>query len=160
MQFVYKAEGIEPRRWEFQPYKLMSPEAELIERRTGMAFSDWARVVTEGSMIALRALLFVLLKRTDPTLKWEQLQFSMSEVDFELDDEEKGNGIVVLEARAALGETLSDLEQDLLLTWRNDLGVELVDDIEPPEDDGIVDPPSGQGLPAPVGDNAPAPKED
>lgn len=158
MQFRYKPEGIEPKVWEFRPYKLMSPEAELIEKRTGMAFADWARVVTEGSMIALRALLFVMLKRGEPTLKWEQLQFSMSEVDFILDDEEKAGGVKTLEAKAAAGETLTDDESELLLSWREELGLtdepelEEVEAPEPVEDTGLL-PGQGQAPPETGGDD-------
>jgi hypothetical protein len=157
MDFVYKPEGVEPRRWPFAPYKMLSPEAELIERKTGMAFADFARVVTEGSMLALRALTFVLLKRSDPTLKWDSLQIAMADVDFELDDDEKRDGIKTLEAQAK-SQGLNDTEQDLLLTWRADLGLDDEDDrdVEPEADREVV---SGQGLPAPVGELAPpAPK--
>ena len=31
MFFVYKPEGVEPTRWKFEPFKLMSPEVEAIE---------------------------------------------------------------------------------------------------------------------------------
>lgn len=97
MQFVYKPEGAEPKRWDFRPEKLMNPEAEAIERLTKMTFGQWSDAVTEGSVLALHGLLYVLLKREIPTLKWDEVQFSMSEVDFELTDQETADTIAALE---------------------------------------------------------------
>lgn len=106
MQFVYKPEGVEPdawKRWEFDANKLMSPEAEAIERHTGMTFGEWKNAVVNESVRALHGLLFVMLKRENATLKWDEVQFSMSEVDFELDDEEAAEVIAALEAAASDG---------------------------------------------------------
>lgn len=104
MRFVYQPEGADPKKFEFAPEKLMSPEAEAIERHTGMTYTDWNIAVSKGSMLALHGLLFVMLKRSDPTLKWDAVQFSLSELDFELDDEESAQALADLEEKAKVGE--------------------------------------------------------
>jgi hypothetical protein len=113
MQFVYKPEGAEPKKWDFQPDKLMSPEAEAIERLTKMTFGEWSQAVTKGSMLALHGLLYVLLKREIPTLKWDAVTFSLSEVDFELTDQETADMIAALEEKER-GEGLDLGERGLL----------------------------------------------
>lgn len=113
MQFVYKPEGVEPKRWDFDPDKLMSPEAEAIERLTKMTYGEWKEAVQRESITALHGLLYVMLKRTNPTLKWDEVQFSTSELDFELDDEETARLVAVLKAQDAAGG-LSPQEAELL----------------------------------------------
>lgn len=101
MLFVYKPEGATPRKWDFNPQKLMSPEVEVIERFTGLSFSHWIEAVGEGSFTAIHGLLFVLLKRQAPTLKWDEVQFCMDDIDFELEPHEKAQLRKELEAKAA-----------------------------------------------------------
>lgn len=98
MQFVYKPEGAEPRRWEFDPARLMSPEIEVIERHTGLEYGEWIEAVGRTSVLAIHGLLFVLLKRNTPTLKWDEVQFCMAEIEFEMTDDEKGQLLEHLEA--------------------------------------------------------------
>ena len=109
-RFVYKPEGRDPMSWDFDPNKLMNPEAEAIERHTGMTYGEWLQALGKSSMLALHGLLYVMLKRGIPTLKWDDVQFSMSEVDIEIDDEEGAEMLEMLEIRVANGETLSTEE--------------------------------------------------
>lgn len=88
MKFVYTPEGLEPREWEFEPAKLMSPECIAIEKLTGLTFAEWADAAKRGSVQATHAYLWVLLKRDEPTLTPKQVQFSPSEVDFQPSDDE------------------------------------------------------------------------
>ena len=55
-------------------------------------------------MLAHHGLLFVLLKRSRPTLKWDEVVFSYAEVDFELDENETREAIAALEAEPELSE--------------------------------------------------------
>lgn len=90
MQFVYTPEGGERLAWPFDPMKLTSPEAMAIEKLTGMAFgSEWIESVQKGSMIAIHALLFVLLKRQRPQLKPDQVVFAFDEVGLEVDEDDE-----------------------------------------------------------------------
>lgn len=81
--FVYTPDGAEPRKWLHDPTKLLSPEAEEIERLTGMPFGMFMAQMPMGSMLCLRAYLYVLLKRETPGLKFESVQITFNEIDFE-----------------------------------------------------------------------------
>ncbi len=114
MRFSYTPEGAEPRSWDFDPNRLMSPEAEAIERHTGMTFEEWGTQVGKGSMTALHGLLYVLLKRSDPTLRYDAVSFCLAEVDFVLDDDETRQAIATLEAK----DDLTEAEQAALVALR------------------------------------------
>jgi hypothetical protein len=88
----YTPEGTDKTtEWAFRADKLLNAESEEIERRTGMDFSDWVQKLPPAtiSIRALHGLLFVLLKRDVPTLKWENVAFNVSELEFELELDEK-----------------------------------------------------------------------
>lgn len=112
-KFVYKPEGVDPKSWDFDPNKLMNPEAEAIERHTGMTYGEWLQALGRSSMLAMHGLLFVFLKRDIPTLKWDDVQFNLSEIDMELDDAEAAETLSGLEVRMANGEALSPEESAL-----------------------------------------------
>jgi hypothetical protein len=88
MIVVYKPEGATPREWKFEPTRLMSPEVESLERLTGMTFGNWMTAVTDGSFTAIHGLLYVMLKRSNPTLKWDEVQFCLDDIDFKWEAEE------------------------------------------------------------------------
>lgn len=81
--FIYSPEGVEPKRWRYAPGRLLSVEAEEIERRTGMPFGVWMQSVPLGSILALRAFVYIMLRRETPDLSWDSVQICMDEVDFE-----------------------------------------------------------------------------
>ncbi len=114
MKFVYTPEGADPRSWDFDPNKLLNVEAEIIERHTGLTFAEVIENMSKGSMLALHGILFVLLKRSDPTLKWDSVQFSLSELDLDLDEDEAQAARAELEAKALTADGLSKGEQKAL----------------------------------------------
>jgi hypothetical protein len=147
MKFIYSPEGADVETWDYEPDKLMSPEAEAIERVTGMTFGEWKNAVLRDSMRAIRALLWVYLKRTRPTLKFDEVQFSMAEVALEMDDDEKRQIIEAADKMIADGEEVSDEQLAELDELRASLPpLEIVPDHvsadEPGED---VDAGGGQG---------------
>lgn len=109
MKFVYKPEGAEPRVWDFDPTRLMSPEVEAVERHTGLTFHEWIVAVGSGSFLAIHGLLYVMLKRTHPTLKWDEVQFCMADLDFQMDDDEIANIVTTLRAKQD-GDGLTEAE--------------------------------------------------
>lgn len=113
MRFIYKPEGAEPKSWPFQPTKLMSPEAEAIERHTGMTFGEWQTALMRDSMLAIHGFLFVMLKREHPTLKWDEVVFCLDDVDVEPETDELEQARDQLAAKAA-AEGLSDDEAEAL----------------------------------------------
>lgn len=90
MQFTYRPEGVdEPLVWDYDPDKIMNAEAEAIERRTGMEFAVWSEKLLSGSITATHGLLWVLLKRENPTLKYDQVVFATGEVSLSFTADER-----------------------------------------------------------------------
>ena len=89
MYLVYQPEGTEePQRFLYKPQKLMSAEREALERRSAMDFSDFTKGVLNGNAICRRALLWVMLKRQHPTLKFEDVDFAWDELKLEYSKQE------------------------------------------------------------------------
>jgi hypothetical protein len=81
---VYQPEGSEePKRWKYQPKKLMSAEREMLERYTGRDFTDFSQAVLKGNSKCRRALLYLYLKREHPTLKFDDVDFAWEELTLE-----------------------------------------------------------------------------
>lgn len=127
MKFTYAPEGATPRTWDFDPSKIMSPEAEAIERHTGMEYGDWMEALDKTSMRAIHGLLFVLLKREIPTLKWDEVQFCLGDVEFEPTAEEKATARAEIEAKLEKGLQLDPNELELLQLL-------VAEDVKPAED--------------------------
>lgn len=89
MQFIYKPEGADPKTWEFKPTKMLSVEAEAIEDVTGWTYTEFGEKFMAGSTKAYHALLWVLLRRSTPGLKYDAVQFAMDEISIDYSDEEK-----------------------------------------------------------------------
>lgn len=91
MIFTYKPAGGTERVWEVKAGRLLSPEMEAIEKVTGVFYPEWNRTLLDGSVTAARALLWVLLKRENPTLKYDAVQFTYDEFDLDYDLDEKAD---------------------------------------------------------------------
>jgi hypothetical protein len=61
----------EAREWEFDARRVPASQAERVERRYGGSFAKWSAEVQQGSARARRLLLWHLLCRDHPTLRWE-----------------------------------------------------------------------------------------
>ena len=85
VKLTYAPEGVDPKAFEFEFERLLTPEVIAVEKLTGMTFGQWRQAVYDESMIAVHALLWVLLKRETPTLKPDQVQFAMADVVFDVD---------------------------------------------------------------------------
>lgn len=113
MRLIYAPEGAEPQSWDFEPRKIMSPEAELIERHTGWTFDEFGQQFLKGSTLARHALLYVMLKRKTPGLRFDDVQFAMGEVDVVFgDDEMRAFRAALEEKRDSVG--LDEKEQAAL----------------------------------------------
>ncbi|HEY5833588.1 hypothetical protein [Streptomyces sp.] len=89
MYLIYQPEGSEePQRFKYQPNKLLSPEREMLERRTGKDFSDFTQSVLNGNSVCRRALLFLFLKRAHPGVRWEDVDFTWDELKLEFSRQE------------------------------------------------------------------------
>jgi hypothetical protein len=84
MYLVYNPEGSdEPKRWKYQPKRLMSAEREMLERFTGKNFTEFSQDVLKGNSKCRRALLYLYLKREHPTLKFDDVDFAWEELELE-----------------------------------------------------------------------------
>lgn len=89
MYLVYQPEGAEePKKFLYKPQKLMAPEREALERRSRMDFADFTKGVLNGNAVCRRALLWVMLKREHPTLKYEDVDFAWDELKLEYSKQE------------------------------------------------------------------------
>lgn len=84
MYLVYQPEGSEePKRWQYNPLKLMSAEREMLEKRTARNFTEFTKDVVQGSSLCRRALLYLYLKREHPTTRWDDVDFAWDELTLE-----------------------------------------------------------------------------
>lgn len=77
-------------------------EAEAIEQVTGLSFGDWQDAMRSRSARALRAFIWVLRRRDEPALRYNDVRFRMDALDYVLLDDE-GNP-VKSEQQAASGK--------------------------------------------------------
>lgn len=103
MIFTYKPEGGEVQTWRITTGRLLSPEMEAIERVTETFYPQWNQSLLNGSVSAARALLWVLRKRENPTLKYDEVQFTYDEFDLEYDLDEKAAIVADYDAAMAAG---------------------------------------------------------
>lgn len=88
MKITYSPDGIEPVTWDFQPDRLLMSEAAAIEKVTGLGFTEWLTSLGTLSGDSMRALVWVLSKRTDPTLRFSAVDFPVGALAMEPDDDE------------------------------------------------------------------------
>ena len=102
MLIIYRPDGAPEQTWEFDPQELLDVEATAIERVTGWTYGEFGEQFIKGSILARKALLWVLRKRTEPTLKFRDVAFRVRELDWKLDADE----------RAKAREAMPDLAED------------------------------------------------
>ncbi|WP_329187051.1 hypothetical protein [Actinacidiphila glaucinigra] len=88
MFLIYTPEDGEPQRFRYVPQKLMTAEREALERRSGQDFADFTKGVLNGNAVCRRALLWVLLKRQHPTLRYEDVDFAWDELELQYSKQE------------------------------------------------------------------------
>lgn len=89
---VYKPEGLSEdrwRRWDISANTLSSVVLERIEDATDWTSGEWMKKFDAGSVKAMHALLWSLMRQTDPAIAYESVQFTMDEVDIEDDPGDK-----------------------------------------------------------------------
>lgn len=90
MRLTYRPAAGEPREWTFRPLDLESREAELVEDTTGLTYAQWAARFYSGSIRARRVALWLLLRREQPALALDDVQFRMTEFGCFYDGSETG----------------------------------------------------------------------
>jgi hypothetical protein len=108
---IYAPEGGERQTWNLKEVRFMSSEAEAVERSTGLEWQEAKARVVKGSMLALRAVAWVLLKRDQPTLRYTAFDPAENEIGVDLDAEEWG----VLREELAASEDMTEAERAAML---------------------------------------------
>lgn len=129
MYLVYQPEGSdEPKRWRYDPKKLMSAEREMLERQTGRDFSEFTQAVMKGNSGCRRALLFMFLKREHPgKVRYEDVDFAWDELQLEYSRAE----LVLIREKAA--ENAAADQRAAILAG---LDQEIANAYEDPDDEG------------------------
>ncbi|MEU9793834.1 hypothetical protein AB0E27_24935 [Streptomyces sparsogenes] len=104
MIIVYAPEGGDERRWDLKTARILATEAEAVERVTGLEWEQAKSKVLNGSMLATRAVAWVLLKRDEPTLRYAQFTPAAAELAYELDGEEMAVIREEIEKNPEIGE--------------------------------------------------------
>lgn len=76
---------IKGQAFDFDLTAMSNREGMAIERVTGMTYSQWSEAVRSGSMLALTALVWVLERRTRPDLRFDDVEFSLDDIDVQED---------------------------------------------------------------------------
>jgi hypothetical protein len=85
MLVKYTPENGDAKEWEFDPERVRQSEAEQIEKRSGLAYGEWARAVGNGNSKACRVLLWHLMRRDHPSYRYEDVpDFYVSELVIDL----------------------------------------------------------------------------
>lgn len=86
MIIIYSPEDGESKEYLFVPSKLISPEAEAIENVGGNvweSFEEFGTKFMRGNIRAYRAALWVMMKRENPRLRFQDLVFKVGEVSID-----------------------------------------------------------------------------
>lgn len=59
--------------YEVDPGKLTFGEAKRIEQTTGLTFSKWGEHLAAGSVTALQGLVFILMRRSRPEIRFDDV---------------------------------------------------------------------------------------
>ena len=116
MKLIYRPEGGEEQTWVFRPEKLRSVEAEAIERVTDWTYDEFASAFLRDSIRARRALLWILRKRSTPTLRFVDVDFAIDELQVRFDDEELAQ-MAARRDELAQDDPTREVLDDLLATY-------------------------------------------
>jgi hypothetical protein len=113
MHVVYAPEDGDKREWDFKGHRILTSEAEALEKVTGISLAEFSPRLMSGSATAKRGLLWLLLRREEPSTRYSSVDFPIGDLTVEMDDEEKAGfrdtimrapGLSDDERRAAIAE--------------------------------------------------------
>lgn len=107
MRVIYSPEGAEQRAWNFDLTRLRASEAEGIEKvwRAGggepATLEGWRGFIMMGSARAQRILVWFLLRKEAPTLKFQDFDPFVGEIEVQLSSKELRESLVGVEKSKA-----------------------------------------------------------
>jgi DNA-binding response OmpR family regulator len=112
----YNPKDQQPQRWNLKDIRILSSEAETIERVTGLEWQEVQAALGKASPRALRAVAWVLLKRSDSTLRHREFDPPVDYLGMRYDAEERdelaatyGDSLDLSEAQRA--QVMRELEE-------------------------------------------------
>lgn len=138
MRVTYSPDGTEPQAWDYVPAKVKQSEAEMMERRADLAWDDLNKGIMSGAARPRKVLLWHLLRRQHPILRWEDVpDFCMADVQIEMDAAELGRMREVMQKSKELDETtreavLAAIDDQIAGLPADDAGKALSPISEPP----------------------------
>lgn len=76
-----------------------------IEDVTGLATSDWQDALLKGSGRALTALVWILRRKSEPSLEFKDVRFKLNEIALENDEDEESGKAAEAVSEAASATT-------------------------------------------------------
>lgn len=140
MIVTYTPDGDPVQRWTFDPKHVIAGEAEAIEKRAESTWDEFQKAILSGSIRARRVLLWHLLKKAHPPLRFDDVTFRTGEVEVEFEkhelealrgqivkrdklvsDDDRDKALSAIDAQLAELET-RDMEQAQLVFEGSDTG--------------------------------------
>jgi hypothetical protein len=81
MKVVYRPSDTDEHVWDLDPKRFMAGEREIAERLSGKRYIEWLDDVERGGALSRRVLLWLLLKREHPSLKFSDVDFGWGELE-------------------------------------------------------------------------------
>jgi hypothetical protein len=107
MRFIYAPKDGEPQTFEFEADELGALEAELIDEAGGAqwkTFGQWVNLFEEGGFRAWRVALWIMLRRHNPELGFEEVLPTVGELMFGLRDDTATSAEPVVEDEPSEGK--------------------------------------------------------
>lgn len=88
MQITYSPDGGDSLVFTYKARLLKASQAEILEKRTGWTLEQFDAKVKQGSTLARKALLWLFMIGKHPSLKFEDFDFTVGDVEVQLDKSE------------------------------------------------------------------------
>lgn len=136
-RITYKPEGSTTERvWDVDFGKIMSPERILIEKAAGCGWDECKRLFFANATAVVGSVMFVMLKREIPELKFSEFQFCDDDFETDLTDAEARETLAAIDKAEQSGAEAYDDEARVLQVILR----ERFADAEPAEDGEGEDP--------------------
>jgi hypothetical protein len=76
-------------KFDISPKDILNTEAMLIKKKIGLDFQAWLEAMGRMDAEAVTALIWIARKRSDASVRYEDVTFPLGAVEFELTDDEK-----------------------------------------------------------------------
>lgn len=146
MKLTFRPQNGDEQSWTIDLDQFRVAEREECERRSGLDWGPFKAALVRDKTSAIRALLFVLIRRTHPTYRWDDVDFCDDEVQVEttIADLEKGRAQIEATANLSTKDKAELLESvDQMIAEKVALDAEAIaNGAVEPVDEGKAPPPT------------------